>query len=133
MWFVIRNEVLNFPDWILCYHELFHDKVKTHSNISLDLYLWNLNHMKFISHEYGNGHYFGYELSGWGCELSCSHLCSFCSFILSFFFCVLCKQALCNLRNTLFNFWLIYFSQLSDYLKYIAFYEALALLDQLKK
>ena len=27
-WFVIHSEVLKFYHWILCYHELFHDKIK---------------------------------------------------------------------------------------------------------
>ena len=26
--FVIHDEVLNFHDWIICYHELFHNKIK---------------------------------------------------------------------------------------------------------
>ena len=28
---MIHDEVLNFHDWILCYHEPFHDKKKTKS------------------------------------------------------------------------------------------------------
>ena len=28
LWFVIYKEVLDFPDWILCYYESFHDKIK---------------------------------------------------------------------------------------------------------
>ena len=28
LWFMIHNKVLNFHDWILFYHELFHDKIK---------------------------------------------------------------------------------------------------------
>ena len=56
-WFVIHFRVLNCLNWILCYHKLYHDKQKTHSNISMDLYFWNFNHMKFISHEYANDHY----------------------------------------------------------------------------
>ena len=28
LWFVIHKEVLNFHDWILCYHQPFHDNIK---------------------------------------------------------------------------------------------------------
>ena len=28
LWFLIHDEVLNFHDWILCYHEPFHKKIK---------------------------------------------------------------------------------------------------------
>ena len=26
LWFVIHNKVLNFHDWILCYHDPFHER-----------------------------------------------------------------------------------------------------------
>ena len=29
LWFVIQDKVLNFHDWILCYHEPFHKTTKT--------------------------------------------------------------------------------------------------------
>ena len=45
-WFVIHNKALNFHDWILCYHDLFHDKIKKSIEISKDL--WCLNNMKVI-------------------------------------------------------------------------------------
>ena len=39
--FMIRDKVLNFHDWILCYHEPFHNMVKNQRKISTDFYLWN--------------------------------------------------------------------------------------------
>ena len=27
-WFVVHNEILKFHDWILCYYDPFHDKIK---------------------------------------------------------------------------------------------------------
>ena len=53
---MIHDEVLIFHDSILYYHELFHDKAKTHGNINGFVSQY-LNHMKFISHEYANDHY----------------------------------------------------------------------------
>ena len=31
LWLMIHNKVFNFHDWILCYHEPFHDKIKAKS------------------------------------------------------------------------------------------------------
>ena len=44
--FVNQQKSLNFPYWILCYCEPFHDNVKNQRNINQFLYLWNLNHCK---------------------------------------------------------------------------------------
>ena len=51
---MIHNEGLNFHNWVLCYHEPFHDNVKNQRKISIDLYLQNYNHVKCIAHEYAN-------------------------------------------------------------------------------
>ena len=56
-WFAVHNKVLNFHIWILCYHEPYHDNVKNPRKYQWILYLWNLNHTKFILHEYANDHY----------------------------------------------------------------------------
>ena len=37
-WFVIYDEVLNFHDWILCYHEPFQDKIKS-LELSMDMWI----------------------------------------------------------------------------------------------
>ena len=41
-WFMINDLVLNFHDWILCYHEPFHDKIKRWKSLELPMDLWNL-------------------------------------------------------------------------------------------
>ena len=51
-WFVIHDDVLNFHDWIFCYHKLFHDKVKRYKSMELSMNLWHLNHMKVITLKY---------------------------------------------------------------------------------
>ena len=48
-WFLIQSKVLNFHNWILCYHELFHDKIKTLKSIELSMDLWHLDNLKVIS------------------------------------------------------------------------------------
>ena len=133
---MIHDEVLNFYNWILCDHELFHDKVKTLSNISVDLYLWYLNQMKIISPEYANDHY-----------LWTLWTLNYVHFFLSFphIFCVVYNRALCNLKKLCFQIseeknmiktsliQLMYFVLLANSLNYVAFDEALALPHQLKK
>ena len=54
---MIYDEVFNFPDWILCYHELFHNNVKNQRKISIDLNFQNYNHEKYISCEYASNNY----------------------------------------------------------------------------
>ena len=41
-WFMINDLILNFHDWILCYHEPFHDKIKRWKSLELPMDLWNL-------------------------------------------------------------------------------------------
>ena len=45
MWFKIHDEVLDFHDWIFCYHEPFHNKIKI---IGIIKNLWHLNNVKLI-------------------------------------------------------------------------------------
>ena len=85
-WFMIYNEVLNFYDWILCYHELFHDKVKTHSNISMDLW--------FISVIFRSYDIYHIQVNMLIYNTLNTELCSFCSFILSYFLCCLWLSSL---------------------------------------
>ena len=47
-WFVIHDEVWNFYDWIFCYHEPFHEKIKREKSLELPMNLWHLNSMKVI-------------------------------------------------------------------------------------
>ena len=58
-WFMNHNEILNFHDWILCYHEPFHNKVKNEEKILMDwsMDLWHLNNVNFFSHKYANDHF----------------------------------------------------------------------------
>ena len=55
-WFVIHNKILNFHNWILCYHEPFHNNAKYQRKISIDLNLRKYNHVKCISGEYANNY-----------------------------------------------------------------------------
>ena len=41
LWFVIHSLVFNFHDWILCYHEPFHGKIKKLKSLELSMDLWN--------------------------------------------------------------------------------------------
>ena len=47
-WFVIHDEAWNFHDWILCYHEHFHEKIKREKSLELPINLWHLNSMKVL-------------------------------------------------------------------------------------
>ena len=47
-WFVIHYKILNFQDWILCYHEPFHKKIKIWKSMEFWMDLWHLNNMKVI-------------------------------------------------------------------------------------
>ena len=57
LFWIIQDEVSNFYNWIVCYHELFLKSIKDQTKISIDLYLQNYNHEKCISHEYTNSIY----------------------------------------------------------------------------
>ena len=46
-WFLIHGKVLNFHNWILCYHEPFSRQDKK-IKIELSMDLWHLNNMKVI-------------------------------------------------------------------------------------
>ena len=48
LWFVIHNEVLNFHDWILCYNEPFHNKIRRLKSMELSMDPWHLSNMKVI-------------------------------------------------------------------------------------
>ena len=45
---MIHDEVLNFHDWILRYHEPFPDKIRKLKSLKLAMGLWHLNNMKVI-------------------------------------------------------------------------------------
>ena len=47
-WFVIDDEVLNFHDGILWFHEPFHDEKKIQKSIALSMDLRHWNNMKAI-------------------------------------------------------------------------------------
>ena len=47
-WFVIYDEVLNFHDGILWFHEPFHDEKKIQKSIALSMDLRHWNNMKAI-------------------------------------------------------------------------------------
>ena len=47
-WFVIHDKIFNFHDWVHCYHEPFHDKIKRQKSVDLSMDLWHLYNMKII-------------------------------------------------------------------------------------
>ena len=47
-WFVIHDEILEFHNWTLCYHEHFQDKIKRWKSLELKMDLWHLTDMKVI-------------------------------------------------------------------------------------
>ena len=49
--FVIHDEVLNFHDWIICYHELFHNKIKKRQLVEL---LMDLGQIRKLTLNYVN-------------------------------------------------------------------------------
>ena len=50
--FQIQNNILNFYDWNLCYHEPFHDKKKKSMNS------WHSNNMKVVLSNFAKHHCF---------------------------------------------------------------------------
>ena len=53
LWFGIHKKVLNFHDWTLWYHKLFHDNRKRQKLMKLSMDLWHSNNMKVILHKRG--------------------------------------------------------------------------------
>ena len=47
-WFVIHNEILEFHNWIVCYHEHFQHKLRRWKSLELKMDLWHLTDMKVI-------------------------------------------------------------------------------------
>ena len=44
LWFVIHNAVLNLHDWILCYQEPFHGKIKWWNSLEFWMSLWTFKY-----------------------------------------------------------------------------------------
>ena len=53
-WFVIRDEVLHFHSWILCYHEPFNEKIKRYKSMELLIDLWHLNKRAIVFNVMGS-------------------------------------------------------------------------------
>ena len=57
-WFDSHNKVLNFHNWTLCYHELFHDNRNKEISVDLAIDLWHSNNMKVILLKFAKDHCF---------------------------------------------------------------------------